>query len=1221
MRLIKKYLWLMLTLLFLAALIVVDSGMLTDERLSSHIKIFQEIFDHKERKIDNILSEISSEIHRDGIDKWSENKAGKTERELNKNHFVIFIFRNDSLIYWSDNSLPVDLRFSSSELGKGLYNSGNYWCYARLRQVDNLVIAGLIRIKSEYSFENNLLINRINTDFHLPGSWKLSPEQGRYSIKGNRGEFLFSLRFTGENTDIAVPVTESILFFAVILSFFIFIFSFFSGYSGKKWLNTMVILTILCISVIRLLTLLHHLPGWLYNFGLFNPQYYGISPIFPSLGDLLINSIILFYSCLLIYRFISIKQEIKRRSVADFRTSVFWIIIVIFLYYLVIYLLYSLILHSIIPFELFRIFDLNFYTLAGFITIGLIMGSFILVTDKAVKICHEMLSQRQMQIMSGIVALIFLPAGLFILHILDILSVLFFILVFQLNIYVRYRNISFSYYWKIIYLSIVSLFVLAVIYITTSHKEQEVRQVLAVSLANERDPVAELLLGELETKLRTDSSLASQVMNSSFDKTAACEYIRKSYLEGYWNKYDAQLFFCDEDDSIEVQPDNISQSCQSFFSDIISRKGSPTSVPGFYFIDNFNGRINYMGFIGFQTGTSDSIRLYMDFNSRLVTEELGYPELLLDSRMKKTSAINNYSYAKYKDNFLISQSGDFPYSLSGSVYSHSKEEFSDLTINDYDHFVYNAGNNYSIVLSRPCIKILDILITLSYILVFFHILLSLSSLAIRFPFNLKDIRFGFKNKIQLTMISVLLISLLVVGSGMVYYYIRQFENKNIENLDEKIQSVLVELQGTYGNYNSFTHDMEDDLTSVLIRLSNVFYTDINIYDLKASLLASSRPEIFDKNLTGSQMDIVAFRQLTYNKLTRYIHDERIGGMKYLSVYVPLVNNNNQVLAWLNLPYFSKQSLLKREIMAVAVAMVNIYVLLIVITVIIAVVISNKITHPLQLIREKFRSIHLQRQNEPLSYSSNDEIGDLIHEYNRMVVELARSADLLAKSERESAWREMAKQIAHEIKNPLTPMKLNIQYLQKAWEDKSPHWEENFGKVTRILTEQIDSLSHIANEFSQFARLPRQNNREIHFVEILNAVILLLENECGNTRLTVDNRIPASLKVFADKEQIERAFINLIKNAIQSIPDERDGLVKIISELNENLLVVTIEDNGVGIPAEMRNRIFEPNFTTKTSGMGLGLAVARSIIEDSGGTIRFETSAAGTRFIVELPVKS
>jgi nitrogen fixation/metabolism regulation signal transduction histidine kinase len=237
----------------------------------------------------------------------------------------------------------------------------------------------------------------------------------------------------------------------------------------------------------------------------------------------------------------------------------------------------------------------------------------------------------------------------------------------------------------------------------------------------------------------------------------------------------------------------------------------------------------------------------------------------------------------------------------------------------------------------------------------------------------------------------------------------------------------------------------------------------------------------------------------------------------------------------------------------------------------------------------------------------------------MIDELARSADMLAKSERESAWREMAKQVAHEIKNPLTPMKLSVQYLQKAWDEKSDDWEERLQRFTRTIVEHIDTLSAIASEFSDFAKMPQKKEIRLNLSDIIKKSIDLY-SDIENIQFRYTAVPDPPYHVMADKNQLIRVFNNLIQNAVQAIGKRHDGNISIQLEKRGREYLISVTDNGPGIPDDMMDKIFSPSFTTKTSGMGLGLALVRSIIVEAGGSISFESSSEkGTTFFIRLPI--
>ena len=286
------------------------------------------------------------------------------------------------------------------------------------------------------------------------------------------------------------------------------------------------------------------------------------------------------------------------------------------------------------------------------------------------------------------------------------------------------------------------------------------------------------------------------------------------------------------------------------------------------------------------------------------------------------------------------------------------------------------------------------------------------------------------------------------------------------------------------------------------------------------------------------------------------------------------------------------------------------------------IVSVYITKPLRILQEQLAKISLGKKNEPISWQSNDEIGRLVNEYNQMLLKLEESALLLARSEREGAWQEMAKQVAHEIKNPLTPMKLNLQYLQKVVDDEGIDFTERFKKVSGSLIEQIDTLAHIANEFSNFAKMPKVNLEDVNLTEVINSTIELFKNEQAVSIHL--NSTANSTIIRADKNQCLRVFNNLIKNAIQAIPDHKNGNIEINITNEEDTVLVSVKDNGCGIAAQMKEKIFVPNFTTKSTGTGLGLAMVKNIITAFNGEIWFESKEnEGTTFYLRFqkaPIK-
>jgi len=350
-----------------------------------------------------------------------------------------------------------------------------------------------------------------------------------------------------------------------------------------------------------------------------------------------------------------------------------------------------------------------------------------------------------------------------------------------------------------------------------------------------------------------------------------------------------------------------------------------------------------------------------------------------------------------------------------------------------------------------------------------------------------------------------------------------------------------------------------------------------------------------------------------------VQEERIADLSYLSIYAPVRDKEGRAYAYLSIPYFTSQPELDQEISNFIVTVINLNAFILLIAGLIALFITNRITRSFSIISDKMKEVNLGRLNEEIVWNRNDEIGDLVKEYNKMVAKLEESAEALAKTEREGAWREMARQVAHEIKNPLTPMKLSIQYLQKSISSNHPNVKELSSSVANTLVEQIDHLSKIAADFSQFANISNTNMEEFDLHEVLRSLHELYRSDENIEFVWRPLRIKAMVN--ADKTQMNRLFTNLFANAVEACID-RDCRIEVSEELHDGLIRVNIKDNGEGIPQEMQSRIFIPNFTTKSSGTGLGLAMCKGIVEQVKGKIWFDTQKGnGTIFHVEIPLTS
>jgi nitrogen fixation/metabolism regulation signal transduction histidine kinase len=406
-----------------------------------------------------------------------------------------------------------------------------------------------------------------------------------------------------------------------------------------------------------------------------------------------------------------------------------------------------------------------------------------------------------------------------------------------------------------------------------------------------------------------------------------------------------------------------------------------------------------------------------------------------------------------------------------------------------------------------------------------------------------------------------------------------------------------------------------DIDRSITQLAQYSELDINLFDTEGRLVSASQPKIYQYNLLSRFINPLAYHSIIEDRSNSILLNESVDFLEYKSAYVGIRSfESGRLLGILSIPFFESKYELDKEILVILINILNIFTFIFIVILLASYFASRALTVPLSLITQKIKKTTLTGYNEPLEWESDDEIGMMVGEYNRMLKNLEASKTALARSEKESAWREMAQQVAHEIKNPLTPMKLTLQHLKRTLSQGNSN---NTDKPLNSLLQQIDTLSDIATSFSSFAKMPVPKNQRFEISSVLRKTIQLHENDANH-------KIISSLEygnhyVMGDSQLMGRIFSNLIINGIQSVPADTEPVIKISLNTANNKLVVTIQDNGAGIPEAIRDKIFIPNFSTKDTGSGIGLSIAKRGIEHAGGKIWFETSEQGTTIFVELPL--
>jgi len=483
---------------------------------------------------------------------------------------------------------------------------------------------------------------------------------------------------------------------------------------------------------------------------------------------------------------------------------------------------------------------------------------------------------------------------------------------------------------------------------------------------------------------------------------------------------------------------------------------------------------------------------------------------------------------------------------------------------------------------------------------------------------MKIFKLSLRNRIFISMILLVLGASILIAGVTVYQYKQESEAYHKERLERKEQAIRENIKFVL---DKTTHVVSTENLPVILKerdkiyeMSQVHEMQLNIYDLTGRLLIKSN-ESFFRDTTNVQIPNEILRNLETSPTKRFLKKSEINGQKTQSSYTYIHDNQFKPLAILYLPYLQDDEVLQKDLNDFLMKLGEVYLFMLLAAISMSYFLSKYITKSLKIVSEKIIETRLDKRNQKIQIENvSEEIYTLVTAYNSMIDELEESAVKLATGEREQAWREMAKQVAHEIKNPLTPMRLTVQSFQRNFDPKDPNVIMKLNEYSETLIHQIDTMSAIASAFSNFAKMPAQQN------EILNVpkTVKLALDIFNENYIEFTSEKEEILAKF-DRTQLIRVITNLVKNATQALQDVKAPKILVEVEEEEEWVKVAVQDNGAGISEENKDKVFEPKFTTKSSGMGLGLAMVKNIVETYGGSINFtSTKNKGTIFTVRFP---
>ena len=751
-------------------------------------------------------------------------------------------------------------------------------------------------------------------------------------------------------------------------------------------------------------------------------------------------------------------------------------------------------------------------------------------------------------------------------------------------------------------------------------KEVDRVTVWANRLAVDRNLALEIQLRSVEESIANDQLLSALSM---LENTAGMlqNRISDNYLSRIRQDNSITVHVYKEDDKSGTENFNT-----------ITRSGTPISEGSrFFFLTDGNGRSTYAGTFFFWNKEHGLVRMLLMVEPNSNREDRGYYSIL--GRFSKPGEINIpsfYSYAKYIDDRLVSYKGNFPYPTVSFVSGNSRlasEDSHVLRMKDNVHFVNMVSENEVIVISRKQRSATAYFTSFSY--------LFLMTYAILFLFvrqeNKKQIfkKNFFRKRINTILFTSSLLILASMAVISVLFVYKRNEANMYDLMSTKINTIQALMETRVRQASSWQDLLHPDIISSLENIGNTTKSDITLYTPEGKVFHSTNPEVFEKQILGSRINEDAYKNIRYMHQRFFIHREKITDYRYWMLYAPVFNDNRQMIGIISTPYTDRNYDFRREAFSHAALLINLFLLLLIASLLLSTRELNRIFSPLVEMGKKMDKTDIHNP-EYIIYKREDEISTIVDAYNRMQEDLAASTKMLASAERDKAWSEMARQVAHEIKNPLTPIKLEIQRLIRLKQKGNPAWEEKFDKVADVVLEHIDILTDTANEFSTFAKLYSEEPVLINLDKILKEQLLIFDNK-ENVKISYIGLEDAY--VMAPKPQLIRVFVNLITNAIQAVEIHQKELMENEGELisgkifiglrnstKDGYYDIVFDDNGAGVKEENLDKLFTPNFTTKTGGTGLGLAISRNIITKCEGEISYRKSYAlgGASFTVTLP---
>jgi two-component system, NtrC family, nitrogen regulation sensor histidine kinase NtrY len=1116
-----------------------------------------------------------------------------------KYQIALYHFSSDSLVFWNTSRLQPELRLRLLKSGTGMVKLSQGYCLYSTRSNSKTNNVALCLVKPDYPIQNNYLKNDFLAWTGLNEQLVFTQDSlGAFPVRaGNTVLFSFKTQ-DARFFDSRLIAWCSLLFFLGLVLFVLSVLQWKEKRSqplDMVWLLPALFLLRVSISALKW-------PEFLYQSSLYDVREFGDASGFLSnyFGDLLLNGLFLLFAVTLVYR------KVSRLNTGKFNLlyGLLYLVLIFTAYGQFNHGIASMVQNSTLSFDFLSVFNMKPLAIFGVAIIGIcslailvgLRGLYALLVAEG-KYGHWLF--------------LLMVAAVCVLHYFSFtqksVTESFWMLApafaFFLLKPLRAQNFT---YTLIVFVLLCSVFASYFFTFYLEKNQQAEMKLISFRLSERQDPALENEYKGLPEKIKNDQRLKNLIVLLPNTRLEIAQLLKQNYFNAYFDRYTTDFLLFDKKCQPLLEHSNPVYWNQGYFEDQLSYHSDSTFSEGLYFVKDYRLSTRYISKIPLGENT-----LFAVMEAKELGEQGSFPDLLLDESQQKQEKLGHLSYAVYRSDRLVNHYGEFNY----PHFTPEPEKLeSDKTT--YTHYVFEPEPGTKVVLSEKVKSLTEKLTYNSYFFLLFSLLSFLLLTVYRFLFSNRLAPATLTQRIQGSIIVLLLLAMTAVGITSSRLVSQQFENENKKELSIKSSIILNELLNQFSSENLFDGSQRELINQRIKEYARVFNSDVSLFNAQGQLVNTSQPKLYDLGLSAGLVNPRAYYGIKQNKVYSGKVTESAGNLIYSSHYEPVYNETKNLQGFINLPYFAKQSGLLVELSGIISGLINVYLVLFMLSLASGLVLSRYITQPLRLIKQQIARISLGKRNEQIQWQSRDEIGKLVYEYNQMLSKLEESANLLAQSERESAWREMAKQVAHEIKNPLTPMKLNLQYLQHLNKTSPDDFKLKFEQASAGIIEQIDALANIATEFSNFAKLPGAQLQDIAPLDILQSAVHLF-NKQPRLRIVFDAAERHRL-CKGDKEQCMRVFNNILSNAVEALDGVAEPEITIQCKWNDGTLLVSIRDNGCGIPKNMQASLFTPSFTTKTTGSGLGLAMVKNIMQGFGGRVWFESEPSqGSTFYLEF----